>query len=305
MPARSLAERLALAGLLLGLLAVLAAAGAAAAPRATPTLEVGAIPDQDPQRLQRIYGPLADFLARKLGVEVEYRPVTDYTAAVTAFKVGDLDLVWFGGLTGVQARLQVPGAKVLAQRDIDARFHSVFIASTRSGLQPVDGVAGLAELKGHTFTFGSESSTSGRTMPQYFLLKAGVRPEDFKGQPGFSGSHDATIALVQAGSYDAGVLNEQVWAARTAAGAVDLTKVRVILRTPGYHDYHWLIRPDADRRFGKGFSDRVKRVLLGLNHSNAAAGQILDLFGARHFIPSKAGNYRQIEDVGRALGLIR
>lgn len=133
----------------------------------------GAIPDQDPEKLQRLYSKLATYLQKELGVPVTYKPVTDYTAAVTAFKVGDLDLVWFGGLTGVQAQLQVKGAEAIAQRNIDAQFHSIFVANKNTGLKPIQDVSGLKELKGHTFTFGSESSTSGRLMPQYFL-KQGV-----------------------------------------------------------------------------------------------------------------------------------
>jgi phosphonate transport system substrate-binding protein len=62
----------------------------------TKPLVTGAIPDQDPQKLQRQYDKLASYLHKELGVPVVYKPVTDYTAAVTAFKVGDLDLVWFG-----------------------------------------------------------------------------------------------------------------------------------------------------------------------------------------------------------------
>lgn len=152
---------------------------------AAEPLLVGAIPDQDPEKLQRLYGKLSDYLSAELGVPVEYRPVTDYAAAVTAFRVGDLDLVWFGGLTGVQARLQVPDADAIAQRDIDAEFHSIFIANQSSGLTPIKTAAELTSLKGKTFTFGSESSTSGRLMPQYFLAQAGVGLSDFKGEPGF------------------------------------------------------------------------------------------------------------------------
>ncbi len=133
------------------------------------TLNIGAIPDQNPQDLQRRYGALATYLAKTLHVKVRYVPVTDYTAAVTAFRHGDLDLAFFGGLTGVQAMQQVPGAQPVAQRDLDAAMRSVFIASTTSGLEPVSDVAGLHELAGHTFTFGSQSSTSGRLMPQYYL----------------------------------------------------------------------------------------------------------------------------------------
>jgi phosphonate transport system substrate-binding protein len=272
---------------------------------ATKPFVTGAIPDQDPEKLQRLYGKLANYLQKELGVPVEYKPVTDYTAAVTAFKVGDLDMVWFGGLTGVQARLQVPGAEAIAQRDIDANFHSIFIANKNAGIQPVQDVNGLQTLKGHTFTFGSESSTSGRLMPQYFLQKAGVNLADFKGQAGFSQSHDATIKLVEAGTYDAGVLNEQVWKSRLAAGEIDLNKVEVVWRTPAYFDYHWVINPAVKERYGADFAEKVQAALLKLDPKVPEQKEILDLFGASKFVTTKNSNYGQIEAVGRQIGKIK
>ncbi|MEZ5412181.1 MAG: PhnD/SsuA/transferrin family substrate-binding protein [Acidimicrobiales bacterium] len=135
------------------------------------TLRIGAIPDQDPDVLQRQFGLVSDHLADQLGVDVEYVPVTDYQGAVSGFAVGDLDLVWFGGLTGVQARLEVDGARAIVQRDIDAEFTSVFITGADTGIEPISDLAGLSAVAGHSFTFGSESSTSGRLMPQYFLSR--------------------------------------------------------------------------------------------------------------------------------------
>lgn len=269
-----------------------------------PTLTVGAIPDQDPQKLQRQYGTLSRYLSERLGVEVQYVPVTDYAAAVTSFRRGDLQLVFFGGLTGVQARSQVPGAVPIAQRDIDAEFRSVFVANTATDLRPVDGVSGLRTLAGHSFTFGSEISTSGRLMPQYFLRQAGLTLEVFAGQVGFSGSHDATAKLVEAGTYDAGALNAAVWDARVASGKIDTGKVRVILRTPTYHDYHWLVRPDLDERFGDGFTARVREALLAIDGSNATEREILNMFSANKFIPTKAENYARIESIARSIGLL-
>ncbi len=279
------------------------AACATNAPR--KPLVLSAIPDQDPEKLNRLYGKLSEYLAAALGTKVEYKPVADYTAVVSAFKVGDVDMVWFGGLTGVQARLQLPGAQAILQRDIDATFHSVFIASAAAGINPINDVAGLAALKGHTFTFGSESSTSGRLMPQYFLKQGGVTPADFKGEPGFSGSHDKTIKLVEAGSYDAGALNEQVWASRAAKGEVDQNKVKVIWRTPAFFDYHWVARPDIDSKFGAGFQERIKTAFKALKPDAAADKEILDLFGAKGFIDTNNENYGQIEAVARELGKIK
>ncbi|MBD3881005.1 putative selenate ABC transporter substrate-binding protein [Phormidium tenue FACHB-886] len=265
----------------------------------------GAIPDQDPEKLQRLYGKLATYLSEELGVPVEYKPVTDYTAAVTAFRVGDLDMVWFGGLTGVQARLQVPGAEAIAQRDIDAQFHSVFIANKQAGIAPISNTKGLETLKGHTMTFGSESSTSGRLMPQYFLQQAGITLEDFKGEVGFSKSHDATIQLVEAGTYEIGVLNQQVWQKRVEANEVDLSKVEVLWETPAYFDYHWVIQPSVKERYGADFAEKVQAALLKLDPGVPEQKEILDLFGAGKFISTENNNYKQIEEVGRQLGKIQ
>jgi phosphonate transport system substrate-binding protein len=280
---------------------------AAAEPaQAARVLHIGAIPDQKPEKLNRLYPLVASELSRQLGVTVKYVPVVDYTAAVTAFRTGDLDLVWFGGLTGVQARLQKPGARVLAQRDIDVAFHSIFIANTSSGIQPFSQQKDLARLKGKRFTFGSESSTSGRLMPQYFLAQAGVKLADFAGgAPGFSGSHDATIALVQSGTYDAGVVNEQVWRTSLHDGKVKRSKVVAIWKSPGYQDYHWIAQGDLDQRFGKGFSLKLENAILSWRPSNPQQKQILALFGAQQFTAAEASSYVKIEEVGRQIGKIR
>jgi phosphonate transport system substrate-binding protein len=273
--------------------------------RQVESLMTGAIPDQDPEKLQRQYVKLAAYLEKELGVPVEYKPVTDYAAAVTAFKVGDLDLVWFGGLTGVQARLQVPGAEAIAQRDVDEKFHSVFIANKQSGLKPLKDIVDLQQLKGRTFTFGSESSTSGRLMPQYFLQQSGVKLGDFKGEVGFSGDHDKTIKLVEAGSYDAGAVNEKVWLQRVKAKEVDPNKVQAIWRSPAYYDYHWVINPQVKQRYGNDFVQKVKNAFLKLNPAVPEQKEILDLFQADKFIATKNSNYTQIEAVGREIGKIK
>jgi phosphonate transport system substrate-binding protein len=276
-----------------------------AAPDPDRVLKISAIPDQDPAKLTAINTAMAGYLTTALGRTVEYVPVTDYAASVSLFKTGDLDVVFFGGLTGVQARLQTPNATLLAQRDIDDAFQTVFIASKGAGVGTVDDVAGLTALKGKRFTFGSESSTSGRLMPEYFLDQAGLASAtDFSGPAGFSGSHDKTIDLVQAGTYDAGALNLQVWKKRKEAGTVDLTKVDEVLVSPPYHDYHWIAGPETDDRFGAGFADEISEALLALDYTDPEQAKLLDLYGAKKFIATSAGNYKEIEQIARKLDLI-
>lgn len=285
-------------------LGVSACGGSPDAATSTPTLGISAIPDQDPELLNRLYPAVADRFADATGLEVAYRPVTDYTAVVRAFEVGDIHLAWMGGLTGVQARSRVEGAIAFAQRDIDADFHSLFIATRDSGLRPFDDVSGLTSLRGRSLTFGSETSTSGRLMPEYFLDQAGVAISDLRGEPGYSGSHDATIEAVASGAFEVGAVNEQVYAAAEEAGEVDLSGVQVLWRTPGYADYHWLVRPDIDEVFGEGTRQQVIDLLLGLDAADPADAKVLELFGAQKFVPADNGAYGDLEDIARSLGLL-
>ena len=263
-------------------------------------LSIGGIPDQEAATLNRRFGTVADYLSQELGVEVKYVPSVSYAALVTGFEHEDVHLAWFGGLTGVQARAAAPGAKAIAQRPRDTEFHSVFVV--RSDLD-VDGLEDLREL---TFTFGSESSTSGHLMPRHFLTEAGIDPNtDFRGKPSFSGSHDKTWKLVESGSFQAGALNEAVWQKAVDGDRVDVSKIRVVHTTPPYFDYNWSVRGDLDDTFGGGFTGSLQRALIALDPSRPEHKEILDLFQAQSFIATSNENYRAIEDVARGLGIIR
>jgi len=269
-------------------------------------LKIGAIPDQNQEILDRRFNLLSKHLSKKLNVKVKYIPVTNYVAAVTGFRTNNLDLVWFGGLTGVQARLQTPNSIVIAQRDIDKRFKSVFIVNKKLKLNPAEELSDLKNLKNLRFTFGSENSTSGRLMPEYFLNMAGIKTSDFKGgKAGFSGSHDATIALVNSGAYEAGSLNKQIWEKNLIDYPKRTKNIDVFFVTSNYVDYHWLAQGDLDQKFYNGFTKKLKKAILDLNENNYTDKIILEMFNAKKFINSDAKQYEKIEEIGRKLKKIR
>ena len=269
-------------------------------------LKIGAIPDQNQEILDRRFNSLSKELSKQLNVEVKYVPVINYVGAVTGFRTKNLDLVWFGGLTGVQARLQTPNSIVIAQRDIDKEFKSVFIVNKKLNLTPAKELSDLNSLRNLRFTFGSENSTSGRLMPEYFLNIAGVKTSEFKGKkPGFSGSHDATIALVNSGAFEAGALNKQIWDKSLKNNPKRTKNVFVFFVTPDYVDYHWLSQGDLDEKFYNGFTKRMKEAILNLNENNPKHKIILEMFNAKKFIKSDANQYKNIEEIGRKLKKIR
>jgi phosphonate transport system substrate-binding protein len=276
----------------------LAASACGGGERGDRTLYIGGIPDQDVSLLEARFDGLADYLSRETGLDVRYLPSVNYAAVVTGFRNDDIQLAWYGGLTGVQARIAVPDAVAIAQRPRDAEFRSVFIK--RKGLD----FTGLAELEGRTFTFGSESSTSGYLMPLFFLSEAGVGVGDLKSFS-FSSSHDTTWKLVEAGSFDGGALNAAIWGQRVADGEIDLDRVEVFFTTPAYVDYHWVARGDLDANYGAGTTEKLTQALLGLGRSgDPVEAEILAAFQDEGFVPTRNENYEAIERVARELGII-
>ena len=280
---------------LLAATAITALTALAGAAHAQAVFKMTAIPDESPTELARKAVPLVKYLEQQLGMKVEFTPVSDYAAAVEALVNKQVDMAWYGGFTFVQASVRSGGKVIpLVQREEDEKFRSVFITSDPTILT-------LADLKGKTVSFGSQSSTSGHLMPRSVLLQANIDPDkDFK-RVAYSGAHDATIAAVAAGKVDAGALNISVWDKFVADKKVDPSKVRVIFTTPPYFDYNWTVHADmpvAQR-------EKLTKAFLSLSAATPEGKEVLDLQRATRFVPTKADNYKGIEAAGRNAGLLK
>ena len=262
--------------------------------QAQDVLRVSAIPDEAPTELLRKFKPLGEYLEQELGMRVEFQPVSDYAGVVEALGAKRLDLAWLGGFTFVQARLRTGDAIPLVQREQDEVFTSTFITADPA-------INSHADLKGKSFAFGSVSSTSGHLMPRYFLQQEGIDADSHFSRIGFSGAHDATVAWVESGRVDAGVLNASVWEKLAAEGKVDTSKVRVYQTTPTYFDYNWTVRGDLD----PALVERLKAAFLKLDPANPEHKAILDLQRASRFIETRVENYDGIEQAARAAGLLQ
>jgi phosphonate transport system substrate-binding protein len=262
---------------------------------AQQVFRVTTIPEEAATEQVRKFTPLAAYLEKRLGMKVEFTPVSDYPAAVEALVNKKVELVWFGGFTHVQAQLRSGGKIVpIAQREEDTKFQSVFIAKTDSGIKA------LADLKGKQISFGSQSSTSGHLMPRHFLLQAQINPEkDFR-RIAYSGAHDATIASVVSGKVDAAALDITVWRKFVTENRVDTKAVDVFYTTPTFFNYNWSMHVDT----AVDLRERVKKALLDLDPATPEGKEILQLNRATRYIPTTPENYKGLESAGRSAGLI-
>jgi len=261
---------------------------------AADVFRVSAIPDEAPTELQRKFKPLGEHLERKLGMKVEFIPVTDYAASVEALVNKKVDMVWFGGFTFIQAKMRSnDGVEPLVQREEDEKFRSVFVTTDPA-------ITKLEDLKGKSVAFGSPSSTSGHLMPRAYLMQEKIDP-DRDLRMSFSGAHDATALAVAGGRVAAGALNISVWEKMVAEKRVDPAKLRVFYTTPPYYDYNWTVRKDLDPTLRA----KLLNAFVSLDPATPEGKQILELQRATRFIPTKASNYDSIEAAARSAGLLK
>jgi phosphonate transport system substrate-binding protein len=272
------------------------ALSALAATVTAQTFKITTIPEEAATEQVRKLGPITKYLESKLGMKVEFTPVSDYPAAVEALVNKNVDLVWFGGFTHVQANVRSGGKIIpIAQREEDTKFQSVFITKTNSGIKT------LADLKGKQVSFGSASSTSGHLMPRSFLLEAKIDPDkDFK-RVAYSGAHDATIASVVSGKVDAAALDITVWNKFVSEKKVDTAEVNVFYTTPGYFNYNWSVHADMPA----ALREKVTKAILDISPNDPVGKEILALNRATKYVPTKADNYKGLETAARSAGLLK
>jgi len=262
------------------------------------TFTFTAIPDQDETKLKERFSKLAVYLTKELGVDVKFIPVKSYSASIAAFRNNQVQLAWFGGLSGVKARLIVPNAIAIAQGVEDPKFKSFLIANTKTGLKFSTDFP--SQIEGKTFTFGSKGSTSGRLMPEYFITENTKKsPKDLFEKVGFSGNHTKTVSLVQSGAYEVGAVNYKVWNKGIKNGSIDTSKVIKIWETPDYYDYNFTTHGNLDEVYGKGFTKKLQNALINLKDK-----EILNSFPRSGFIEAKNSDFDKILKTAREIGLV-
>jgi phosphonate transport system substrate-binding protein len=271
-----------------------ALAAAAALPRvavAAPPVRVGMIPDAGATQVSIDQKkPLRDYLAAKLGRDVDLVIPTNYNATVEALGNGSLDFAYLGGLTYVKAHAQY-GVVPLVQRTSDRQFHSLFITQTGSAIN------GLKDLRGKKFAFGDINSTSGHLMPFYAMTEAGLDPEKDLSYR-YTGNHPATAKAVEAGVVDAGAMDESVYHAMIDGNQLDKSKVRVFYTTPPFLDYVWVARKDAAPADRAAFAN----AFLAL-HAPADAG-VLEILRGTTFVRASDGEYDLLRSIATKLKLL-
>ena len=208
-------------------------------------LQVGVVPDVDPDSAIEANTPLATYLEETLGRTVELDTTADYAGLVRAMSAEQVDLGYFGGVSYILAHQRAGAEPVVVGKSAGTTlWESAFVVPEGSDL--ADMAAVTENASDLSLVFGDPLSTSGTVMPSYYLeTEYGLDPEAAFESVTHVGAHDATARTIQSGGGDLGALNARIYDALKADGKI--SGVREIWRSPGFPDYPWAVAPTVSK----------------------------------------------------------
>ncbi len=206
------------------------------------TLSFGLYTSSKPSAMVRKFRPIVSLLERKMSmrlgepVRIRMQIAKNYQQGIDHLKVGKVDFSRFGPASFIQAKTANPDLQIIA---IESKNRTKVVNGIiATGLH--SSIRTLSDLKGQSFAFGNEQSTSGRYMAQQFLMKHGVTAKDLSRYE-YLGRHDIVGTKVGVGDYAAGAMDESTFRRLLANGE----KIRELARFPVVST-PWIAPSDMD-----------------------------------------------------------
>ena len=152
----------------------------------------------DTEKNDATYKPLARYLSKALGREVQLFTVDTWEGLAKSLASGETDIALMGPWGYVLAN-HTAGAQAIATILYDGKPEYFAIIVTH----PASGIDSIADLKGRTFAFGDKGSTSGYLIPLYQFQKQGIDPDTYFSKVIYT-KHQAIEMQVTRGELEAG-----------------------------------------------------------------------------------------------------
>ncbi|MDJ1009722.1 MAG: phosphonate ABC transporter substrate-binding protein [Paracoccaceae bacterium] len=190
--------------------------------------------------------PLADYLSRELGVEVEIFTAGNYDGVIQAMAADQIEIARFGSSSYAAAYTATNGGVTpflsVVKADGNTGYTSIVVARCDSGIESLDDAAGKVHA------FADPDSTSGFAVP-FFNMKTrlDIEPESYFAATPFSGSHEAGVQGVVNGTFDTASTYQNseidgIPQRMVAKGMIDAGEVCTVWKSPEITVGPWTAR---------------------------------------------------------------
>ncbi len=253
-------------------------------------LRMGIIPLESPAEMFKKFGPLAEYLGRKLSARIDLKVGVDFQGAINDIGQGVTQFCFMTPSTYIEAHKKY-GVEVLVEalREGKPFQHSVIITRNNSGINSVE------DIKGRTFAFGDIHSTSSHIVPRGMLLAAGIDIKDLS-YYNYLGHHDDVARAVIKGDFDAGGVME------STAYKFEDKGLKLVKFSEDIPEFNICVSNKLDAKI----VTEIKNALISLNDSSPDAASILKSINASYtgFAEASDEEYNGVRLMMSKMGLI-
>lgn len=218
-----------------------------------PKVVVALKPDKNPDAMLKEKAALTEFLTQALGNPVEVIVPLSGSVIEEGLANGTIDLAYVSGGTMLQVVNNKAGELLLAgEMDGKTTYSSYWVGKKDSGY------ASVAELKGKPVAFASMTSTSGKLIPHWAMVRDGLlephkQPEAFFGEDNvwYGSGYVSAVERVLNGEAEAAAVSDYVLDGDKHLSEEQRGKLRIIATQGPVPTHAIAIRsslPEADKR---------------------------------------------------------
>ncbi len=259
------------------------------------SLVIGLIPEKGVFRQLERYEPLARYLSRQTGRDINLRVLPRYRSVVDDFEAAGLDGAFFGSLTYVLAQQRV-GLEVLARPvgpDDVSTYHGMLLVRRDSGIRTIE------EMRGKRFVFVDVATTAGYLFPLHIFRRHGMQDyRNFFSESYFAGTHEDAILDIIEGRADVGAAKSSAYSRLAERDSRVTDDLMVLESSPEV--------PENALALSRRIDEEVRRLLqeaLLTMHETPGGRRVLERFGAQRFIETTDEDYAPVYEYAGELGL--
>jgi phosphonate transport system substrate-binding protein len=170
-------------------------------------LYIGFIPQGNAVFMVKKWEPLADYLAKELGLPVETVFRSSYREIISAFSNGEMDICLTGAFMYVLTRQETDIRPLVRRKKFGtSSYHSLVIVRKDTGIRSI------GDLQGKIFAFTDKESTTGYLLPVAMMKQSGISDlEKYFSEVIYTGNHDSVLLAVHTRSADGAAMSSTRW----------------------------------------------------------------------------------------------
>ncbi len=216
-------------------------------------IRFGLIPSEGGTDIVERFKPVISQLEKELGRPVEAFSATEYLGIITAMKNKQVDVVYFGPKSYVEANRIAGAVAVAKELNLEglAGYYGIIVTHKESG------ITSLEEAKGKRFGFTTPNSTSGFLVPSIGIMEeTGMSAEQYFGEIKYTGTHGNAVRAVLARDLEVAATNTLDLRAMEQSG-LDSSNLVELWRSPMIPAGVIAVREDLPQEFHQQVADAL------------------------------------------------